>query len=75
MSDLLRTYIQAWPGVWALDTARYAVVAIAMAAIVAGSGGSGWRGGSCRRAAPASPTSGASPLVGKADGDQAPTVR
>src|SRR5262249_11730898 len=35
MNDLLRTYFDAWPGVWAMDTGRYVVAATLMAAIVA----------------------------------------
>src|SRR5262249_38990994 len=45
MSDLLRTYLDAWPGVWAMDTARYAVAATVMATIVAVF----WRWGLARR--------------------------
>lgn len=45
MSDLLQSYVHAWPGVWALDTARYAMAATLMAAIVAGF----WRFGLARR--------------------------
>src|SRR5262249_18816368 len=45
MNDLLRTYFDAWPGVWAMDTARYVVAATLMAAIVAAF----WQSGLARR--------------------------
>jgi len=45
MNDLLQTYFDAWPGVWAMDTGRYVVAATLMAAIVAAF----WRSGLARR--------------------------
>jgi sterol desaturase/sphingolipid hydroxylase (fatty acid hydroxylase superfamily) len=35
MRDLLQSYVDAWPGVWLVDTGRYLVAAALMAAIVA----------------------------------------
>ena len=34
MTDLLQTYISAWPGVWAMDTARYLLAAVSMTAVL-----------------------------------------
>jgi len=45
MNELLRTYVEAWPGVWMVDTARYLVGAGLMAGIVAVF----WRAGLARR--------------------------
>src|SRR5690242_18814895 len=45
MSELLRTYLDALPGMWAMDTARYGVAAALMAGIVAVF----WRRGLARR--------------------------
>jgi sterol desaturase/sphingolipid hydroxylase (fatty acid hydroxylase superfamily) len=45
MNDLLQTYVEAWPGIWLVDTARYLVAAALMAATVAVF----WRSGLARR--------------------------
>jgi sterol desaturase/sphingolipid hydroxylase (fatty acid hydroxylase superfamily) len=34
MTELLQIYVSAWPGVWLMDTARYLLAALAMAAIL-----------------------------------------
>ena len=34
MTDLLQTYVSAWPGIWLIDTVRYLVAAALMAAIL-----------------------------------------
>jgi lathosterol oxidase len=45
MSELLQTYISAWPGIWLVDTGRYLLAAGLMAAILA----LFWRVGLARR--------------------------
>ena len=45
MSELLQTYVSAWPGIWLMDTGRYLVAAGLMAAILAAF----WRAGLARR--------------------------
>ena len=45
MSDLLQTYVSAWPGIWVIDTVRYLVAAALMAVILR----LFWRAGLARR--------------------------
>ena len=45
MTDLLQTYVSAWPGIWVIDTTRYLVAAALMAAILR----IFWRAGLARR--------------------------
>src|SRR5262245_32854077 len=45
MSELLQTYVSAWPGIWLADTSRYLLAAAAMTAILA----LFWRAGLARR--------------------------
>ena len=45
MTDLLQTYVSAWPGIWVIDTVRYLLAAALMAAILR----IFWRAGLARR--------------------------
>jgi len=45
MTDLLQTYVSAWPGIWLIDTVRYLAAAALMAAILR----IFWRAGLARR--------------------------
>jgi sterol desaturase/sphingolipid hydroxylase (fatty acid hydroxylase superfamily) len=45
MSELLQTYLSAWPGIWLVDTGRYLLAAAVMTAILA----LFWRAGLARR--------------------------